>query len=433
MESIKCSSRRHHRVVGTMSENLQFSANIAIIGGATAGAEAASRLREAGAFCVVFEQNDRPYGKVEDGLPMWHHALRNKEYRTIDEKLDQPGISFLPSTGIGRDITFHELLEDWGFDLILLANGAWRDSALPVSGADTYINRGLVYQNPFIYWFNHYREAGYDGPTYEVQDGAIVVGGGLASIDVAKVLQIETTLKALRERGIEEDVVELETKGIPATLTKHDLTWEDLGLEGCTIYYRRRIEDMPLADPPPNATAEKIAKIESVRVRMLEKARSKLLFKVEPLWSPIGLLTEGDKLAGLRFARTRLDENGKAAIVPGDVRNADASLVISSIGSIPEPIEGLPMDGELLRLEDADKGKVVTFENVFGCGNVVTGKGNLVASRKHSASVASYLAEKVAAVDSSNTEKISQKAAQRHEAIGYGGYRAWVDAHTPKD
>lgn len=416
-----------------MSENLQFTANIAIIGGATAGAEAAARLREAGALCVVFEQNDRPYGKVEDGLPMWHHALRNKEYRTIDEKLDQPGVSFVPATGIGRDITFNQLLEDWGFDLILLANGAWRDRPLPVSGADTYINRGLVYQNPFIYWFNHYREAGYDGPTYEVKDGAIVVGGGLASIDVAKVLQIELTLKALQERGIEEDLIALETQGIPAVLETHGLTWEDLGLEGCTIYYRRRIEDMPLADAPPDATPERIAKIEAVRAKLLEKARRKLLFKVEPLWSPIGLLTEGDKLAGLRFARTRLDENGKAAIVPGEIRNADASLVISSIGSIPEPIEGLPMDGELLRLEDVNNGKVVTFENVFGCGNVVTGKGNLVASRKHSTAVAGYLAEKVSTVNSANTETISRKAEERHQAIGYGGYRPWVDAHTPKD
>ena len=416
-----------------MSENLQFTANIAIIGGATAGAEAAAKLREAGALCVVFEQNERPYGKVEDGLPMWHHALRNKEYATIDEKLDQPGISFMPATGIGRDVTFNELLEDWGFDLILLANGAWRDRPLPVSGADAYINRGLVYQNPFIHWFNHYREADYNGPTYEVKDGALVVGGGLASIDVAKVVQIELTLKALQERGIEQDLIELETQGIPATLEKHNLSWEDLGLDGCTIYYRRRIEDMPLADPPPNATPEKIAKIESVRVRMLDKARSKFLFKVEPLWSPIGLLTEGEKLAGLRFARTRLDENGKAAIVPGEVHNADAPLVISSIGSIPEPIEGLPMDGELLRLEDVENGKVVTFENVFGCGNVVTGKGNLVASRKHSASVAGHLVDKLATISSSKTEKILQNTAERHQAIGYDGYRAWVDARTPKE
>ena len=36
------------------------------------------------------------------------------------------------------------------------------------------------------------------------------------------------------------------------------------------------------------------------------------------------------------------------------------------------------MDGEFLRLDDTEHGRVTTFDNVFGCGNVVTGKGNLV-------------------------------------------------------
>ena len=41
---------------------------VAVIGGATAGAEVAGRLAAQGAEVVVFDQNPRPYGKVEDGL-----------------------------------------------------------------------------------------------------------------------------------------------------------------------------------------------------------------------------------------------------------------------------------------------------------------------------------------------------------------------------
>ena len=74
-----------------MSEGAAYRAHIAIIGGATAGAEAADRLAAEGAMCVVFEQNDRPYGKVEDGLPAWHEALRQKEYGIIDSKLTREG------------------------------------------------------------------------------------------------------------------------------------------------------------------------------------------------------------------------------------------------------------------------------------------------------------------------------------------------------
>ena len=406
-----------------------YRAHIAIIGGATAGAEAADQLAAAGALCVVFEQNERPYGKVEDGLPAWHEALREKEYALIDSKLTREGVHFVPRTGIGREVSFDQLLGEWGFDLVILANGAWRDRPLPVSGADAYINRGLVYQNPFIYWFNHYREPDYDGPSYEIHDGTAVVGGGLASIDVAKVLMLETTARKLAERGIDQDLFEMEVDGIPETLSNHGIEWDDLGIQGCTLYYRRRIEDMPLAEPPPNAKPEQIAKIETVRKRILEKAQRKYLFSVDPLWSPVGLLTHGDKLDGLRFARTKIGEDGKAVIVPGEIQNVEAPMVISSIGSIPMPIKGLPMDGELLRLQDKEHGRVETFENVFGCGNVVTGKGNLVASRKHSRQVADYLAEKLGddATPRSDLDDLLRLVKGQQSSAGYdGNYHEYI-------
>ena len=44
-------------------------------------------------------------------------------------------------------------------------------------------------------------------PVFEPLDDAIVIGGGLASIDVAKLLMLETTRAKLRERGIEEDIL----------------------------------------------------------------------------------------------------------------------------------------------------------------------------------------------------------------------------------
>ena len=71
---------------------------VAVIGGATAGAEVAGRLAERGVRVVVFEMNPRPFGKIEDGLPRWHVGLRQKEYETIREKLSRPGVEFVPNT-----------------------------------------------------------------------------------------------------------------------------------------------------------------------------------------------------------------------------------------------------------------------------------------------------------------------------------------------
>src|SRR5262245_25560867 len=140
---------------------------VAVVGGATAGAEAAGMLADRGVVVVVFDQNARPYGKIEDGLPRWHVKLRRKEYETINDKLSRPGVYFVPCTKIGRDVEFPALVSDWGFSAVLLAHGAWRDRPLPVPGADAYVGKGLVYQNPFIYWFNHFTERGYEGPQYE--------------------------------------------------------------------------------------------------------------------------------------------------------------------------------------------------------------------------------------------------------------------------
>ena len=412
-----------------------YRCHVAIIGGATAGAEAADKLASEGALCVVFEQNDRPYGKVEDGLPRWHSALRRKEYDLIDTKLSRDGVHFVPRTAIGRDVGFDDLLQSWGFDLVVLANGAWRDRPLPIDGADAYVGRGLVYQNPLIYWFNHYDEPGYAGPQYEIPDGTLVVGGGLASIDVVKILQLVKVREALAARGIEQDLLAMEAKGIPDTLAKHGLTWDDLGLQGCTLVYRRRIEDMPLSEPPPPGRPDEAVKSANVRRKIVEKAQSKFLFRVEPLAAPVSLIVEGDRLVGLRCTRTHVDASGRVGVVPGVALELRAPLVVSSIGSIPEPIQGLAMHGELLRVEDAERGKIADLEQVFGCGNVITGKGNLVASRRHSGQVATQLVQRFngATRATEHSDALLARVRERQRNVGFDGdYRAWIERVRPE-
>jgi hypothetical protein len=67
-----------------------------------------------------------------------------------------------------------------------------------------------------------------------------------------------------------------------------------------------------------------------------------------------------------------------------EVRGA---AVISSIGSIPQPIDGIDMKGELYDFSDWTYGRMARYPSVFSAGNVVTGKGNIVASRKHATQV----------------------------------------------
>src|SRR5215213_3264656 len=94
---------------------------VAIIGGAVAGSEAAALCAERGILAVVLEQNERPFGKIEDGLPRWHEKLRQKEYAAIGENLTRDGVLFLPRTQLGRDLTLDDLRHRWGVSAVLMA------------------------------------------------------------------------------------------------------------------------------------------------------------------------------------------------------------------------------------------------------------------------------------------------------------------------
>ncbi len=352
---------------------------VAIFGGAVAGAEAANQLAKQGFRVVVFDQSILPYGKIEDGLPKWHYKLRNKEENNINQKINHPNIRFVPGVKLGRDLDFQAFL-DWGFTAIILATGAWKDRPLPIDGIDEYIDKGLHYQNAFVHWFNHKHEPNYTGPAMEIKDNAMVIGGGLASLDVAKIIMFETVQKALKTLGIDVDLFTLD-HGINKVLEKHQLTLNDLGVKGCTLYYRRRAIDMPLS-PMPTNTPEQLEKAQLVRQKILDNFQRKYLFKFEPCAVPFGKITENGRLGAMRFQSTKI-ENNQVITAENDVFQVEAPLVVSSIGSIPEMIKGIPSDGSIFKITDPDSCQIAGFENVFAIGNAVTGKGNINESVLH--------------------------------------------------
>ena len=401
---------------------------VLVAGCAVAGSEAVAQFAQQGILTIAMEQNARPYGKIEDGLPRWHVKLRRQEYDKINAKLDHPNVRFIPLTKLGGDIALEEIL-GWGLSAVCLAVGAWRDRLLPVPGIDAYIGRGFYYQNPFVYWFNHYEEPNYDGPKCETPDGAIVVGGGLASLDVVKILQLESVGRALKARGLPGEMLELEHQGIRRSLEALGVTMADLNVKGCTLYYRRRVEDMPLAEPPDNPTPEQFAKIGMVRRKLLQNFLDKYLFTFHDRHVPVGLIAEGDRLVGLKFAETEV-KDGRAAIKPGTEKEVRAPLVISSIGSVPEPIQGIEMAGELYRIKDEDSGEVEGLPGVFALGNAVTGKGNILVSLKHGRLVAKHVLKHLKGQPALPRDKIAAieaKVKALQEKVGYSGnYREWI-------
>ena len=292
-------------------------------------------------------------------------------------------ISFPPPSWAGT-LTYRNFSK-WGFSAVILANGAWRDRELGVPEAEQYVGKGLLYQNPFIYWYNHKNEKDYHGPRYETPDEAVVVGGGLASIDVVKVLQLENYERALRARGIHTSMHELD-KGIPDVCKANGIKPEELGVKGCLLIYRRREQDMPLAQPPDNATPDQVAKTEMVRQKMLRLAQSKYLFRIQDRRLTTGIIVQDGRLSGLKVVETKI-EGRKAEPIPGSEHELRAPLVVSSIGSVPEKLSGINMNGEYYTFAGQDMPRYTAMDRVFGVGNVVTGQGNIRVSLVHSQKV----------------------------------------------
>ncbi len=387
---------------------------VVIVGGAVAGSEVAWQLAQHDVRCIVLEKNDRPYGKIEDGLPRWHTNLRRQEETRIDSKLTHPNIHFVPRTKLGRDLGLPEVL-GWGVSAVVLAVGAWRDRPLPLPGIGGYVGRGFYYQNPFVYWFNHYPELDYDGPQVTLEDGAIVIGGGLASLDVVKIIMLETVNRALIAQGHKVDLYEMERRGIATILQEVGLTMGDLDLRGCTLVCRRPVEDLPLAEMPVGATPQQAARTRATRRKLLQNFLDKYLFQVMDRTVAVDYLAEQNRLVGLRLAAVEIKDEGPVP-VPESHENYPAPLVVSSIGSVPESIPGVTMNGSLYRIRDLRTGELEGLEGVFAVGNAVTGRGNILVSQKHGRLVSQQMLEHYLLGTASGYEDVLASAAEAARA-----------------
>ena len=146
---------------------------------------------------------------------------------------------------------------------------------------------------------------------------------------------------------------------------------------------------------PEDADEKRREKVKAGRQKMLAKAMEKYRFKFEPLCLPDGLIVEDGQLVGLRFRRTRIE--GNRVVPPDETFERRGCYMISSIGSVPKEIPGIPMKGELLAFTDWEIGRLAGYPTVFSAGNVVTGKGNIVASRKHAREVTEAVLERSSA------------------------------------
>ncbi len=112
------------------------------------------------------------------------------------------------------------------------------------------------------------------------------------------------------------------------------------------------------------------------------------------------------------------------------------------------------MEGELYRWQDPargelarDGGPTATGARLFGLGNVLTGKGNIVESRRNARAIMEVVADEVLGeaasplapvvagalaagpAPSEHHARVRAWVAARHAALGYTDWAAWRAAH----
>ena len=220
---------------------------------------------------------------------------------------------------------------------------------------------------------------------------------------------------------------------------------------------------MPLS-PMPTDTPEALEKARIIRQKILDNFQKKYLFRFVPNSMPVDKILQDGRLKGITFQETRV-EGEKVIPIEDKYFDVISPLIVSSIGSIPESIEGLPLKGQVYKISDPKTSLIEGFENVFAIGNAVTGKGNIVESVKHSREISTGIIDNflewqhkqyqnwhrgtVTKVDQNMVQiiekietqkglsakvfnKILENVTRMQKKAGYdGNYRAWIDNHLP--
>jgi heterodisulfide reductase subunit A len=290
---------------------------VAIVGSGPAGLAAAYYLVSRGHGVTVFEKEKKPGGLLRYGIP--RYRLPEAVVERGIERLQAMGVTFRTGRALGRDFTRASLGKE-GFQAVLLAIGAGRETRLSVPGEDL---TGVQAALGFLAGVNR-------GEAPSVGKNVVVVGGGNAAVDAAR-----TTLR--------------------------------LGAARVTLAYRRSRAEMP-------ASAREVEAAEKEGVKLVFLAAPVAVLGTERV---TGLRLIRNELSG------EVDASGRRrpVPVPGSEYDIAVDTVIVAIGQAVDPDAVGAGDREkLLAGGRAKAGRWgdTEMEAVYVAGDFLTGPASFV-------------------------------------------------------
>ena len=266
---------------------------VAVIGGGVAGLAAARDLARCGHAVTVFEQQARPGGMMNQGIPAFRLPRD-----VIDREIEQVrllGVEIKCGARVGAGIALGELMAS--FDAVIMAAGTLRPNLLDLPGKDL---AGVRHGLDFLL------EANQSG-TAEVGRHVVVIGGGFTAMDCAR------TAKRLGACSAQFD----DTAGAhrPGTILRAPA-------DHVKVWYRRTEQEM-LITP---------GELDELRHEDIEMAF---------LVTPVRFVGENGRVTAVEFIRTELGqpgEDGRRRPVPiaGSEFRVPADTVLLATGQFPD-------------------------------------------------------------------------------------------------
>jgi NADPH-dependent glutamate synthase beta subunit-like oxidoreductase/coenzyme F420-reducing hydrogenase delta subunit len=151
----------------------QDKAKVAVIGAGPAGLAAALDLAKLGYVPVVFDKAPVAGGAVATAIPTYR-LPRSVIQKDIDAIVAQ-GVEIETGVEVGKDVSLGDLRSQ-GFKAVIIAVGLSKSRGLPIPGADAArVKLALPFLEDFV--FDRKPDMG---------NGVIVIGGGNVAIDVAR-------------------------------------------------------------------------------------------------------------------------------------------------------------------------------------------------------------------------------------------------------
>ncbi len=330
--------------------------HVAIIGSGPAGfytAEALQKLYGDQAAIDIIDRLPVPYGLIRSGVAPDHQSIKAVSKRYEKTALGS-NTRFVGHVTVGRDVSVDELKTL--YDAIILATGAPHDRPLAIPGSDL---PGVVGSAAFVGWYNGHPDFAALDPPLDVS-AAAVIGNGNVALDVARILAKTRAEFAGSDIACHAlDALEgsaIRTINILGRRGPHQIamTPKELGELG---HLEAAVPEVEPVDFPPegdDAALDPGLRKSVTHLREFAKIERNKAKRIVFDFFAMPVAIEGDgRVERLVVERTRLTDDMRA-VGTGEHYTIDCGLIVSCIGYLTSPIEGIPYDEKLGRFPNRD-------------------------------------------------------------------------------